>query len=364
MVSDSELVVRLREILRDSDLDKATAGSVRRQLEEDLGVDLSDRKAFVRDQIDVFLGEAEGADGDAKAEDEQGEDAAEEDEAENEEEEEDTEGKASKKQRSSKTDKGAKGRGGFSKLCALSPQLQMVTGVPHMARTAVVKHIWSYIKEKQLQNPKNKRTILCDDTLRALFRVDSIDMFQMNKALSKHIWALDEEGTACQKLETEEAGGSLSVEDASDVDKEAEEDGREEHNTRKRGSKRKRTNKEEKGVKKAVGGFAMICSLSEQLQTVMGVPELARTEVVKKLWSYIREKNLQDPTNKRNIICDESLRAIFEVDSIDMFQMNKALSKHIWPLKQEEALENSSHKQTHSQQARDEDEGCSSLMSS
>jgi upstream activation factor subunit UAF30 len=55
MVSDSDLVNRLREILQSSDLDTATASSVRRQLEKDFGVDLSDRKAFVRDQIDIFL---------------------------------------------------------------------------------------------------------------------------------------------------------------------------------------------------------------------------------------------------------------------------------------------------------------------
>ncbi|KAJ9177211.1 hypothetical protein P3X46_012450, partial [Hevea brasiliensis] len=54
--------------------------------------------------------------------------------------------------------------------------------------------------------------------------------------------------------------------------------------------------------------------------------------VVKQLWTYIREKNLQDPDNRRNIICDEPLRALFGVDCINMFQMNKALSKHIWPL--------------------------------
>lgn len=55
MVSDSDLVTRLRDILRNSDLDTATAGSVRRLLEEDFKVDLSDRKAFVSEQIDIFL---------------------------------------------------------------------------------------------------------------------------------------------------------------------------------------------------------------------------------------------------------------------------------------------------------------------
>lgn len=57
---------------------------------------------------------------------------------------------------------------------------------------------------------------------------------------------------------------------------------------------------------------------------------------MKKLWAYIREKDLQDPNNKRNIICDESLRALFRVDSINMFQMNKELSKHIGPLNEED----------------------------
>ena len=50
------------------------------------------------------------------------------------------------------------------------------------------------------------------------------------------------------------------------------------------------------------------------------------------MWAYIREKNLQNPKDKRKIICDEALRAIFRVNTINMFQMNKVLSKHIWPI--------------------------------
>lgn len=55
MVSDLDLVTRLREILRSSDLDTTTPASVRRQLEEDFGVDLADKKGFIRNQIDAFL---------------------------------------------------------------------------------------------------------------------------------------------------------------------------------------------------------------------------------------------------------------------------------------------------------------------
>lgn len=61
-------------------------------------------------------------------------------------------------------------------------------------------------------------------------------------------------------------------------------------------------------------------------------------QVVKQLWKHIRDNNLQDPKNKRIIICDEPLRALFYVDSIDMFQMNKALTKHIWPLNDEAGI--------------------------
>lgn len=55
-------------------------------------------------------------------------------------------------------------------------------------------------------------------------------------------------------------------------------------------------------------------------------------QVVKQLWAHIREKNLQDPSDRRSILCDDTLRGLFGVDRIGMFQMNKALTKHIWPL--------------------------------
>ncbi|EPS57960.1 hypothetical protein M569_16857, partial [Genlisea aurea] len=196
MVSDSELIVRLREFLSTCDLDTTTTAIVRRRLEADFGVDLSDRKAFIRDQVDDYLQSRmeiveEGNKGGEAEEmiDEEEEEQHERDAAESAL----IDGKCSSS--SSKTGLGdsetKKRGGGFTKPCRLSPELQKFTGASEMARTKVVKLLWDYIKENNLQDPSNRRNIICDDTLRSLFSVDTIDMFQMNKAIANHIWPLD-----------------------------------------------------------------------------------------------------------------------------------------------------------------------------
>ncbi|CAM9777280.1 unnamed protein product [Heterosigma akashiwo] len=55
-----------------------------------------------------------------------------------------------------------------------------------MSRPQVVKQLWVYIKGNDLQNPENKREILCDDKLKGLFEVEKVSMFGMHKILSKH----------------------------------------------------------------------------------------------------------------------------------------------------------------------------------
>ncbi|KAI7757433.1 hypothetical protein M8C21_014338, partial [Ambrosia artemisiifolia] len=80
------------------------------------------------------------------------------------------------------------------------------------------------------------------------------------------------------------------------------------------------------------GGLNKLCGISPELQVIVGESSLSRTDVCKQLWAYIKKNNLQDPGNKRKIICDEALRVVFETDSTDMFKMNKLLAKHIIPL--------------------------------
>ena len=60
-----------------------------------------------------------------------------------------------------------------------------------LSRPQVVKQLWVYIKDNGLQNPSNKREIMCDDQLRAVFGVDKIDMFKMNKVLGQYVLILD-----------------------------------------------------------------------------------------------------------------------------------------------------------------------------
>jgi chromatin remodeling complex protein RSC6 len=66
------------------------------------------------------------------------------------------------------------------------------------------------------------------------------------------------------------------------------------------------------------------------LAAVVGAGPMPRSEVVKKLWEYIKKNNLQDPKNKRNINADEKLKKVFGGKSVvNMFEMTKLVSKHL-----------------------------------
>ena len=70
----------------------------------------------------------------------------------------------------------------------LSSELEAVVGKGPMSRGQVVKQIWVYIKKHDLQNPKNKRNILADEKLKALFGgKGEVTMFEMTKLVSAHM---------------------------------------------------------------------------------------------------------------------------------------------------------------------------------
>ena len=72
--------------------------------------------------------------------------------------------------------------------------------------------------------------------------------------------------------------------------------------------------------------------ISAELAEFLGQgKEMARTEVVKALWGYIKANNLQNPKDRREIILDEKMRELFHVDRFTMFTMNKYIGSHIHP---------------------------------
>jgi chromatin remodeling complex protein RSC6 len=69
--------------------------------------------------------------------------------------------------------------------------------------------------------------------------------------------------------------------------------------------------------------------LSPELEAVVGTGPLSRGDVVKKMWDYIKANNLQNPSNKRNVMSDDKLRIIFGKDEVTMFEMTKLVSTHL-----------------------------------
>ena len=84
--------------------------------------------------------------------------------------------------------------------------------------------------------------------------------------------------------------------------------------------------------KPASGGGAFMKPLqpSRELAEVVGAEPLPRSEAVSRMWAYIKKHKLQNEENKREIISDVKLAAIFDnKDKVSMFEMNKHLARHL-----------------------------------
>jgi chromatin remodeling complex protein RSC6 len=79
----------------------------------------------------------------------------------------------------------------------------------------------------------------------------------------------------------------------------------------------------------ARGGIAKPVTPSPELAAIVGTAELPRSEIVSKMWEYIKKHDLQNPANKREILADDKLKPIFGADKVTMFEMNKHIAKHV-----------------------------------
>ncbi len=75
--------------------------------------------------------------------------------------------------------------------------------------------------------------------------------------------------------------------------------------------------------------FMKAMTPSAALAAVIGATPVPRTEVVSKLWIYIKKHGLQDSVNQRNINADEKLKAVFGKKQVTMFELAGLIGKHL-----------------------------------
>ena len=96
------------------------------------------------------------------------------------------------------------------------------------------------------------------------------------------------------------------------------------------------TAKQEAGAKKAATkqtkagtGIHAPVQPSKELGAIVGDDALPRSQVISKVWDYIKKNDLQNPENRREILGDDKLKKVFGKDKVTMFEMNKHISAHV-----------------------------------
>lgn len=85
-----------------------------------------------------------------------------------------------------------------------------------------------------------------------------------------------------------------------------------------------------KSARKPNAAFMKPLNPSKELAEIIGANALPRTEVMKKMWNYIKKHNLQDAKNRRAINADDKLKAVFGgKKQVTMFEMTKLVSNHL-----------------------------------
>ncbi len=85
-----------------------------------------------------------------------------------------------------------------------------------------------------------------------------------------------------------------------------------------------------KAKRKPNAAFMRPMTIGSVLHPVIGSKPMPRTEVVKKIWEYIKKNKLQDAKERRNINADDNLKAVFGgKKTVSMFEMTKLISGHL-----------------------------------
>jgi upstream activation factor subunit UAF30 len=274
--TDDEIRTRLQEILPTVNLEETGLKKFMKLLSAEFGgIDLKGRKSFIKEALTEAM---------SNQEEEDEEDSGDEDEDEDED------------SVDLPTPTKKKRGGGLAEEKEISPALQAFLQKGNkMSRTEIVKSLWEYIHEHNLQNPSDKREIILDDALKKVFKCETFTMFTMNKYIGAHIHP-------------------FKPVDLTPTPR-----------------KKRKVSKQTPNAKKArKAGTQPPYRLSDALAAVTGASILPRPQVVSKIWDYIRANGLQNPNDKREILCDDKLKPVMgNKAKVNMFKMNTFISDHL-----------------------------------
>ena len=205
----------------------------------------------------------------------------------------------------------------------LSDEMAAVVGVGRANHFRLVKLLWKYIKKHDLQNPANKNEIVCDDALKAVFKKDKVTSFGMSKLLSAHYFKDDAPAPKKRKSARDDGDDGAGDGDAA-------------------------APAPKKPKKKPAAASSAEYKGSREMADFCGVraPRVRappretpdrrfsqvetnnRFTITKIVWAHIKEHGLQKEGDKRTIICDETLKGLFQVDEFNQFQMAKLIGTH------------------------------------
>ena len=168
--TNGKLRKAIHSYLKSTDLSTVTNKTVRKYLENKFKCPLKEKKAFLKQEVQIFLEEGISSNGNSSSSSS-------------------SSSSKKKKQKKKKKASGGNNNGGFNKELNLSKDLSAVcAGKPKLSRSQVVKALWVYIKANNLQNPENKREILCDKRFKKIMDGnDKVTMFSMNKYIGAHL---------------------------------------------------------------------------------------------------------------------------------------------------------------------------------
>lgn len=215
----------------------------------------------------------------------------------------------------------------LEKAVILAEPLANFLGEVVLPRTHVPKRIQKYVKDHGLQDPKDRRIIRCDDALKAVFHTDTFTFFSLNKLTTNLLYKAEEiDDKELQKL-VEECNANRLVEKQKEYDEKVAKGEPVRNAKRTKTARGRQSSRTTRSSDRKPTGLQCPMQLSEQLAAVCGAPVMSRSEVVSKIWAYIRENKLQ---NRGKIKCDAKLQAVFEGSKeVTNFGFNKYLSAHL-----------------------------------